>query len=296
MAIIGIDIGHGTNTFPPDKGVYKNGQAYPEHTFNSKVGQRLKEILEGNGHSIILGQQPFQKDVPLQTRTNLYDNKNVDLIVSIHADANNNKNAKGRYYFYWHDSKKGKKLAQSIRDEIKAKGYSLRGNGLQPSRVGDWTNLHITRVPKVPSILGENGFMTNDQDFNLIFGSQQDQYVEDIAEAYANGIIKYLGGTPKKVTKSKKSNNNLASVRLVKNENGYFLATENIKVRNKPSTEATHTGTLPKGSSINYFKVYEGNGYRWLQYTGYSGNTLYVPYRPSNDINDQWGTFHSQRP
>ena len=87
-----------------------------------------------------------------------------------------------------------------------------------------------------------------------------------------------------------------AGANLVKNENAYFLATEDIKVRNAPSVTAKHTGTLPKGSSINYFKVYEGNGYRWLQYTGNSGNTLYVPYRESGSGKKQWGTFHDSRP
>jgi N-acetylmuramoyl-L-alanine amidase len=111
----------------------------------------------------------------------------------------------------------------------------------------------------------------------------------------------YNGKTPTQPkssgsSSSGSSGSSVAGARLVKNENAYFLATENIKVRNAPSTNARHTGTLPKGSSINYHKVYEGNGYRWLQYTGNSGNTLYVPYRPSNDINNQWGTFHSTRP
>lgn len=90
--------------------------------------------------------------------------------------------------------------------------------------------------------------------------------------------------------------NSVAGAKLVKNENAFFLATENIKVRNAPSVTAKHTGTLPKGSSINYKKVYEGNGYRWLQYVGNSGNVLYLPYRESGSGKEQWGTFHSTRP
>lgn len=95
---------------------------------------------------------------------------------------------------------------------------------------------------------------------------------------------------------STKRTTTLAGASLVKNEDAYFLATENIKVRNQPSTRAKHTGTLPKGASINYKRVFEGNGYRWLEYTGNSGNTLYLPYRPSGKNKKQWGTFHSTRP
>lgn len=84
----------------------------------------------------------------------------------------------------------------------------------------------------------------------------------------------------------------------IKDENAYFQVTvdEGIKVRNAPSTSATHTGTLEKGDSVNYFKVYDGNGFRWLQYKGNSGNTLYVPYRASGSGQTQWGSFHDERP
>ena len=83
----------------------------------------------------------------------------------------------------------------------------------------------------------------------------------------------------------------VSGAKLVKYENSTFTANTAIKVRNAPSTKATHTGTLKKGDRINYNAVYEGNGYRWLRYTGGSGATLFVPYRPSNDVNNQWGTF-----
>lgn len=98
---------------------------------------------------------------------------------------------------------------------------------------------------------------------------------------------------PSKPTTSKPTSNN---AKLIKNEDAYFLATNNIKVRSAPSTKATHTGTLKRGDSIHYYKVYEGNGYRWLQYVGNSGNKLYLPYRESGSSKEQWGTFHSSRP
>lgn len=119
----------------------------------------------------------------------------------------------------------------------------------------------------------------------------------------AQEVNKILNGkestpAPSKPASSKPATGRSSSsgVKLVKNENAFFLATENIKVRNAPSVTAKHTGTLPKGSSINYKKVYEGNGYRWLQYVGNSGNTLYLPYRESGAGKTQWGTFHSTRP
>lgn len=210
MAKIAIDVGHGKNTFPSNgKGIYKGGKGYAEYNFNQMVGKKLKKLLESAGHKIVLGQPFDSNDVPLTTRTNKYNAENVDVVVSIHADANNNPQASGRYYFYWHNHAPSKKLAKAVADAVKAKGYALRnGDGTIASVPGTWTNLHIVRETKAPAILGENGFMTNPQDFELIFGSKQDKYTTDIAEAYFIGIQKYLGlSADIKVATTSTSNN-----------------------------------------------------------------------------------------
>ena len=201
MVKIGLDIGHGVDTFPPDKGVMKKGKPYPEHSFNAKLGMRIKELLEANGHTVILGQQPNKKDVPLTTRTNLYNSKNVDIVVSLHANAGKS-DVEGRCVFYWGTSSEGKKLAGLIRDEIRNAGYSLHGNGLHAGKIGEWTNLHITRETNMPAVLIEHGFMTNKNDFELIFGSKQDKYIEDMAQADVRGIQRYLGQDYKDVKPS----------------------------------------------------------------------------------------------
>lgn len=101
----------------------------------------------------------------------------------------------------------------------------------------------------------------------------------------AEGTQEKTSGFPKEV----------AGAKLVKEENAYFKANEKIKVRDKPSTDAKHTGTLPKGESIHYFAVYEGNGYKWLRYHTENG-VRYLPYRESGKGNKAWGTFHDERP
>src|SRR5699024_7267907 len=68
----------------------------------------------------------------------------------------------------------------------------------------------------MPAVLVEHGFMSGSKDFDLIFGSQQDQYIKDMAEADVRGIQKWLGqnfkgeasvpSTPSKPTTSKPAN------------------------------------------------------------------------------------------
>lgn len=189
---IAIDIGHGVNTFPPNKGVYKNGKPYAEHDFNSKVGVELDKLLKHNGFKTVMRQKPYTADVPLITRTNYYNSQGVDLVWSIHANAGTSK-VSGCCAFYWHTASDAKKLAQMFIDEVKAAGFNTHGNGLHASQKGSWTDLHICRETNMLAVLTENGFMTNDHDFEYIFGSKQKQYVKDIAKVHAKAICRYYG-------------------------------------------------------------------------------------------------------
>lgn len=99
-------------------------------------------------------------------------------------------------------------------------------------------------------------------------------------------------GTAEKTSGFPKS---VAGATLVKEENAFFKSNEKIKVRTEPTTKAKHTGTLPKGASVNYFAVYKGNGYRWLRYHTDNG-VRYLPYRETGKNKKAWGTFHDKRP
>lgn len=198
MTTIGLDYGHGSNTFPPGKGVYKGGKGYAEHNFNAKLGLEIKKLLQHNGFDVLEGQGAYKKEVPLTTRTNLYNRNKVDIVLSLHANAGNS-SASGRCAFYWSTSSKGKRLAQYVVNEIKNAGYSTHGNGLHPGELGSWTNMHITRETNMPAVLVEHGFMTNAKDFELIFGSKQKQYIQDMATANVKAICKYFGKTFKNI-------------------------------------------------------------------------------------------------
>ncbi|MGG1594921.1 N-acetylmuramoyl-L-alanine amidase [Terribacillus saccharophilus] len=195
MAKIGVDIGHGRNTFPPSKGVYHGGKGFHEHDANSRVAERLTAKLKAAGHTVFQAQKAGATDVSLTTRTSQYRAQGVDLIVSCHANAGE-ASANGYASFYWHSDSKAKKLSDLYADEIAKQGFKLWG-GSRPSLSSGWSNFHMCRVPfqyGIPSILLENGFMTNSGDFEWIFGSKRDEYAEKCATAAFNAIQRYLGG------------------------------------------------------------------------------------------------------
>jgi N-acetylmuramoyl-L-alanine amidase len=195
MAIIGLDLGHGKNTFPPSKGVYRNGEGYAEYDANSRVGRQLKAKLEAAGHTVVMAQPFNSNDVVLSRRTSIYFSRNVDLIISLHANYNSNSDANGYAAFYWYNHADSKKLADLYEEELVKHGFKLWG-GSRPSRPNDWSNFHMCRVPAqrgVPSILAENGFMGNARDFEWIFGSKKNEYAEKVSEVAFNAIQRYLG-------------------------------------------------------------------------------------------------------
>jgi N-acetylmuramoyl-L-alanine amidase len=190
MAKVGVDIGHGINTFPPNKGVIRDGKGYAEHTFNASVATALKELLEAQGHTVYMAQQPFKIEVPLLTRTKYYNSLDLDLVISIHGNAGVAK-AEGLCAFYWKGSAKGKKAADLYAKYIKEYGYTAYSGGTFASQLNHWSNFHMLRETKAPSILTENGFMTNDKEFELIFKSEK--FVKEVAEVHAKLVADYFG-------------------------------------------------------------------------------------------------------
>ncbi|MCP3025430.1 N-acetylmuramoyl-L-alanine amidase [Halobacillus sp. A5] len=258
MAKIGLDYGHGNNTFPPDKGLRKGNREYHEHNFNSKLGLKVKKLLEHNGHEVVEGQKANSKDVDLTTRTNLYNREKVDLVWSIHANAGD-KSASGRCAFYWHTAKDSKKAAELFIDEVKKAGYSTHGSGLHASKKGSWTNLHICRETNMTAVLTENGFMTNNKDFELIFGNKQEEYTDKMAEVHVKAISRFFGEDFKAQTSKPKYN-------LKKEDRiGEVELKQKMNYRTEPNLDASIMKKLPKGhGSKGNCHLYEVKGY-WLR-------------------------------
>lgn len=187
---IAIDIGHGNNTFELKKSkfVIVNGIKYEEHDFNSKVGVELDKILRRHGFKTLLYQQPNSPEISLTQRINYYNSLKVDLVCSIHANAGTS-TAKGLAAFYWHTSKESKKLADLYADEVKSAGYETYGSGSRASVPNTWSDFAICRDSKMNAILTENGFMTNQDDFKLIF--QSENFIIEVAKIHAKAICKF---------------------------------------------------------------------------------------------------------
>ena len=220
VGYIGIDIGHGANTRETGggKAVYKNGKWHEEHDFNSMVAKALKAKLEKSGHKVTYGaQQPFSNEVGLTTRTNKFNELNVDVVVSIHANYVNNASVNGICAFYWHDHKESKRLGAEIMAQFKKQGqdiYSPSTGGNIASVPGTWTDFHMVRQTKMTAVLMELGFMSGNKDFDKVFGNQQSKYVEQMAQGLLEGINKFFGTTTPSETINRYNPKGLAETKL----------------------------------------------------------------------------------
>ncbi|GIN93311.1 hypothetical protein J22TS1_43620 [Siminovitchia terrae] len=191
MAELHNDIGHGINTYPPNKGV--PGMA--EFEFNNAVGKETKRLLKGKVNTFEA--QPFDgRDIALITRTNQYNARwakdKTSIGISNHANANGKKDVRGFGVFYWHTSPEAKKLAEIILDEYKKEfpGYPIWGTGLFPSVPNTWTNFHMCRETKGVFVLVEWEFMTNPDALKLL---KSNDYRKRCALVNAKSVCRWYG-------------------------------------------------------------------------------------------------------
>jgi N-acetylmuramoyl-L-alanine amidase len=193
-----VDIGHGSDTWEHTggKGIKINGEVFEEHTANANVGVRMKKIIEDHGIDVYFTQSPNEPEVSASDRIDFatkigkqYGHENV-IFISIHFNANSNKEVKGACAFYWHTSEKAKAIAQMYAKNMKDNGFDLHGNGLHPSELDSWTNLWVCREIPFVSVLTENGFFTNPDELALI---KSDKFCQEVAEINAKAVVEYLG-------------------------------------------------------------------------------------------------------
>ena len=191
-----FDIGHGSDTWPPSKGVkLPDGTEFAEHTFNSAVAMASKILAEKQGFEVLLTQQPNSPEVRLGTRCEWanaeHRKKQVACLVSFHANASDNKKATGWGVFYWHSSAKGKRLA-----ELWAK-YAAQllplprwGTGIWQCKPDSWSNFDIVRKPVMPCILIEHFFFTN---FDELKKCNTPEFIALAAEVTVRALCEYVG-------------------------------------------------------------------------------------------------------
>ena len=217
-----IDPGHGGK----DPGAAANGVT--EKNINLAVGLELAKALTARGYNVVMTRQT-DIYLKLQERTDIANNVNADLFVSVHINALPNKKSASGFEIYimaLPSDKDAMNLAKiENREYIEGKGYDVQnvdrktemllrilGDMQQNNKISESTDFagallnagkrnglpmkriaqapfFVLRGAGMPAVLLELGFVTNPNEARLL---SQPAYQQKIALAMTEGIMNYL--------------------------------------------------------------------------------------------------------
>lgn len=171
-----LDAGHGYST--PGK---RSPNGMKEYEFTRVVASYAKQLLETYQNVTVYFAHSDQRDIPLQERTDSANRLKVDTYVSIHANAYGTtwNDARGiETYVYPTKPRIALELAQKIQKHV-ILATGLRNRGVKTA------DFHVLRETNMDAVLIECGFMTNQEESNLL---RSDDYRRNLADAIVKGI------------------------------------------------------------------------------------------------------------
>jgi N-acetylmuramoyl-L-alanine amidase len=203
---IGLDAGHGGK----DPGATDGGMK--EKDFNLTLTKLIKEKLSKYDVDIVETRQG-DETVSLKERTDFLNKENVDLVLSIHANAGGGQGYED-FIFSGTVSSLTVKYRDILHDEV-SNSNSMINRGKKRA------NFHMLRETKAPAILTENGFVDNVSDRAKMRNSL---WLNQVSDAYVRAIVRMFN-------LKKKENDKMYYVQIgaFKNKNNAKLLAEKAK-------------------------------------------------------------------
>ena len=171
---IAIDAGHGGN----DPGAV--GARLKEKDVNLKLALGLEEVLEED-YEVILTRSG-DAFLHLRERSDLANNKNADIFISIHCNGFHKESANGIETFHFPGSVQGELLAKSIHSSMQPTS-GMRERGIKAAKFS------VLARTKMPAVLLEIGFITNPEDESKM---ANEKWIERMALAIREGVDDYF--------------------------------------------------------------------------------------------------------
>lgn len=176
--LIVIDAGHGGN----DPGAISPYTKTKEKDIALAVSQKLKRKLENIGFKVYMTRDD-DTYVGLYNRAEIANNLGANAFLSIHINASTSSEPKGVEMLYVPDARDSKGFAQLLQTEVcKITGAKSIGLIQRP-------NLVVIRETKMPAVLAELGFLSNQAEGQLLV---DDLYQDKLVDGMYNAITKYV--------------------------------------------------------------------------------------------------------
>lgn len=185
-----IDPGHGA----ADGGAVSDTGVI-EKDINLAISKYLKEYLETSGFEVkmtryddnILGDQtlPTQRErylSDMHARLEMYNDKHVDYVISIHQNKFEKTQYKGTQIFYSSNNKKSRTLAENLRKAITS--FLQPDNSREIVEAG--SNIYLLNNCNNPCVLIECGFLSNPEETELL---TTEEYQRQMAFSIYCGLL-----------------------------------------------------------------------------------------------------------
>ena len=178
-----LDYGHGGF----DCGATGVDTGVKESDLNLLVGERVARALEDRGCFVLRTRTGVDalaetKRDDMAKRGAILCSEGADCTVSIHMNRFSDRSVKGPMCYYQAGAKDGQLLASYVIDALCA----ALGRDPRPANPGD---NFVTRVPAVPSVLIECGFLSNPEDERNLMDPA---YQQKLADGIADGVLRFL--------------------------------------------------------------------------------------------------------
>lgn len=180
-----LDAGHGGK----DQGTSCNEGS--EASLNLSIVKKIQKRLNAYGANIVLTRDgdydlakkdaTNRKKQDLHQRIAMIEQNEADLFISIHANSFSSSSVSGIQLFYQENNKVSKVLCENIHSHLK----QINQNILK-DKTGDY---FVLNESKVPALLVECGFLSNEADRKLLF---QEAYQQKLANSIADAILQYF--------------------------------------------------------------------------------------------------------
>ena len=187
-----IDAGHGK----PDEGAQSSNGTTEAET-NLKIALKLQNLLEQSGTTVILTRSDEnaiydidaktlkQKKISdIHNRVKIGNESSADLFVSIHLNKIPQQQYDGWQTFYKAGSNEGKKLAESIQNNL---NEAIQKENNRVAKTIE--NIYIIKHVEIPITIVECGFLSNPTEEKKLL---EDDYQNRLAWGIYNGIIDYF--------------------------------------------------------------------------------------------------------
>lgn len=178
-----IDPGHGGL----DAGkIGVNGKE--EKEINLNISLKIQKLLKEQGVEVEMTRTEDERlgetqVEDLKARVSLMNEKNPDLVISIHQNSYHEESVSGAQVFYYTDSAQSERAAEFIQEALK------EADPENTKKTKENSTYYILKRTEVPAVIVECGFLSNRREAEKLAG---EEYQQELAAAVVKGTLRYL--------------------------------------------------------------------------------------------------------